>query len=85
MKVTVGYVQGYNAKAAVSEGQIVLAAEISVDSPDFGHLEPMLEATTGELATAGVPESPEVVVADGGDWHHEQIDSPAGGSVRCSV
>jgi hypothetical protein len=49
MKVTGGYVQGDNAKAAVSEGQIVLAAEISVDSADFGHLEPMLEATTGEL------------------------------------
>jgi hypothetical protein len=40
-----GYVQGYNAQAAVSEQQIVLAAEISVDSPDFGQLEPMLNAT----------------------------------------
>jgi len=58
LKVTGGYVQGYNAQAAVSEEQIVLAAEISVDSPDFGHLEPMVEATTGELANAGVPGSP---------------------------
>jgi len=34
--------QGYNAQAAVNERQIVLAAEIHSDSPDFGHLEPML-------------------------------------------
>jgi transposase len=77
MKVTGGYVQGYNAQAAVSERQIVLAAEISVDSPDFGQLEPMVEATTGELAKAGVPASLEVVVADAGYWHHEQMDSLA--------
>ena len=43
------YVQGYNAQAAVNEKQIVLAAEISVDSPDFGHLEPMVDATVPEL------------------------------------
>ena len=40
----IGYVQGYNAQAMVNEKQIVLAAEISVDSPDFGHLEPMVDA-----------------------------------------
>jgi hypothetical protein len=54
----IGYVQGYNAQAAVSEEQIVLAAEISVDSPDFGHLEPMLEATATELERAASPRSP---------------------------
>ena len=30
--------QGYNAQAAVNEHQIVVAAEMTVDSPDFGHL-----------------------------------------------
>jgi transposase len=85
LKVTGGYVQGYNAQAAVSEEQIVLAAEISVESPDFGHLEPMVEATTGELAKAGVPESPEVVVADAGYWHHEQMDSLAANGVAVLI
>jgi len=33
--------QGYNAQLAVNEHQIIVAAEITVDSPDFGHLEPM--------------------------------------------
>ena len=33
-------IQGYNAQAAVTRGQIIVAAEIAVESPDFGHLEP---------------------------------------------
>jgi transposase len=81
----IGYVQGYNAQAAVNEEQIVLAAEISVDSPDFGHLEPMVKATTGELAKAGVPGSPEVVVADAGYWHHEQMDSLAANGIAVLI
>ncbi len=33
-------VQDYNAQAGVTRGQIIVAAEIAVESPDFGHLEP---------------------------------------------
>jgi transposase len=80
-----GYVQGYNAQAAVSEEQIVLAAEISVDSPDFGQLEPMVDATASELERAGVTASPEVVVADAGYWHHEQMDSLAAGGIQVLI
>jgi transposase len=85
LKVTGGYVQGYNAQAAVSEQQIVLAAEISVDSPDFGQLEPMVDATGAELARAGVTEPPEVVVADAGYWHHEQMDRLAAGRIAVLI
>jgi transposase len=81
----IGYVQGYNAQAAVNEKQIVLAAEISVDSPDFGHLEPMVDATACELQRAGVTDSPQVVVADAGYWHHEQIDSLAAGGIQVLI
>ena len=77
----IGYVQGYNAQAAVNERQIVLAAEIAVDSPDFGQLEPMMNATACELERAGVTDSPQVVVADAGYWHHEQMDSLAAGGI----
>jgi hypothetical protein len=38
--------------------QIVLAAEIMVAAPDFGHFEPMVDATQRELAAAGVTETP---------------------------
>jgi transposase len=79
------YLQGYNAQAATNERQIVLAAEISVDGPDFGHLEPMVEAATRELDTAGVSEAPEVVVADAGYWHHEQMDELAGDGIQVLI
>jgi Transposase DDE domain len=66
--------QGYNAQAAVNEHQIIVAAEVTVDSPDFGHLEPMVDATQRELAIIGA-ESPAVVVADAGYWHKRQMEN----------
>jgi transposase len=72
-KVRQGWVQGYNAQAVVNEHQIVLAAEITLDSPDFGHLGPMIEATERQLAKAGITERPEVVLADAGYWHQAQM------------
>jgi hypothetical protein len=68
-----GWLQGYNAQAATNEQQIVLAAEVMVSSPDFGHLEPMFAATGRELEAAGVSEVPDVVLADAGYWHQEQM------------
>jgi hypothetical protein len=37
-------VRGYNAQVAVNEDQILVAAEVTVESRDFGHLEPMVAA-----------------------------------------
>jgi hypothetical protein len=34
--------QGYNAQAATNEQQIVIAAEVTTASSDFGHLAPMV-------------------------------------------
>ena len=70
-----GWIQGYNAQAAVSEQQVVLAAEVTSDSPGFGHL---VEATEVELAKAGVAEKPEVAPADAGYWHQRQMESVVG-------
>jgi transposase len=69
-----GHLQGYNAQAATTEDQIVIAAEVTVDTGDFGHLEPMVDAARRELHTAGVDDDPEVVLADAGYWHREQMD-----------
>jgi transposase len=69
-----GFIQGYNAQAVTNEHQIVLAAEIMVAAPDFGHLEPMVDATQRELAAAGVTETPRVLLADAGYWHHQQME-----------
>ena len=59
---------GLNAQAVVNENQIVVAAEIDTDSPDFGHLEPMVSAAERELA-APARAAPGAVVADAGYWH----------------
>ena len=74
VKTPRGWVQGYNVQAACTEKQIVIAAEVTIDSPDFGHLEPMVTATETELAAAGVAESPGVVLADAGYWHQAQME-----------
>jgi transposase len=75
VKTPRGWVQGYNAQAATNEQQIVIAAEVTMDSPDFGHLEPIVNATERELTAAGVNETPAVAVADAGYWHTEQIEN----------
>jgi transposase len=75
VKTSRGWVQGYNAQAVVTAGQIVIAAEVTIDSPDFGHLEPMVTAAQAELANAGIDTLPEVVLADAGYWHQVQMDA----------
>src|ERR1035437_4102691 len=75
VKTPRSYTQGYNVQAAVNEHQIVLAAEVTLTSPDFGQLEPMVKATRRELEQIGVSEAPGVAVADTGYWHENQIDN----------
>jgi hypothetical protein len=67
--------QSYNAQTAVNENQIIVAAEITVDAPDFGHLEPMLDTTLRHLHRHGVSEMPKVLLGDAGYWHTRQIQS----------
>jgi hypothetical protein len=67
--------QAYNAQAAVNDRQVVLAAEISLAAPDFGHLAPMLETTLDGLREQGIEEIPEVVLADAGYWHTAQMQA----------
>jgi transposase len=76
-----GWLQGYNAQAAINEHQIVIAAEIAVVSPDFGHLAPMVAAARRELAAAGITDAPKVVLADSGYWHTEQMHQLAADGI----
>jgi transposase len=75
VKTPRSYTQGYNVQAVVNKNQIVLAAEVTLSSPDFGHLEPMIKATRRELQKIGVSDTPGVAVADSGYWHEDQIDN----------
>jgi hypothetical protein len=88
LKTTRGWVQGYNAQAAVTADQIVVAAEISIESLDTANLQPMVESARTELQAAGVEDKPGVVLADAGYWKNEAIEAggpghpDAGGSRR---
>ena len=75
VKTSRGWVQGYNVQAAVTEQQIVIAAEVTIDSPDFGHLEPMVCAVERELTGVGISQTPDVVLADAGYWHQVQMET----------
>ena len=85
VKTSRGWVQGYNAQAVCTEDQIVIAAEVTVDSPDFGHLEPMIRAAHHELRGAGIEQTPDVVLADAGYWHQAQMERLVGDGMRVLV
>jgi transposase len=77
-------IQGYNAQAAVNEHQILVAAEVTVESPDFGHLEPMVDATERELERAGA-DRPGMVIADAGYWHTRQMENVVGRGIQVLI
>jgi hypothetical protein len=85
LKTTRGWVQGYNAQAVVGEGQIILAAEISVESLDTANLAPMIDSAIGELDAVGVTETPGVVLADAGDWTNDAIGALCGEGIATLV
>ena len=85
LKTTRGWVQGYNAQAAVTAEQIVVAAEISSESLDTANLQPMVESARGELQAAGVAEPPGVVLADAGYWKNEAIEALVGQGIQTLV
>ena len=85
VKTPRGWVQGYNAQAAANERQIVIAAELTNSSADFGQIEPMVDAARRELRAAGVAELPEVVLADAGYWHQVQMQALAGDGIAVLI
>jgi hypothetical protein len=68
-----------------TEQQIVVAAEVTVDSADFGHLEPMVTAAQNELEQVGLDASPEVVLADAGYWHQAQMETIVNRGIQVLV
>jgi transposase len=74
IKASEGYVQGFNAQAAVDESQIVLAAEITNSTVDWSQLEPMVAATRAELARAGSGSRIETALADAQYWNEQHMD-----------
>ena len=62
----------------------MIAAELTCDSPDFGHLEPMVRATQRELRGVDLGD-PHVVLADAGYWHQRQIETVVSEGIQVLV
>jgi transposase len=75
MKFGRNFIPAYNAQAVTTEGQVIVAAEITTEGGDFEQLDPMITAAERELEGAGVTERPQVVLADAGYWSNDHIDS----------
>ena len=68
---TGGWVQAYNAQAAVDESQIIIAAEISNVPADRVHLVPMAQAVQAALG-----QMPGALLADAGYFSTEALEDP---------
>src|SRR5262249_7789294 len=67
MKTVGGFVQGYNAQAAVCASQVIVAAELTQDVNDVKQFVPLAQAALDNLAAVGV-DSIDTMVADAGYW-----------------
>ncbi len=54
MKTRKGYVQGYNRQAVVTEGQVIMAAELTQEENDMHQLHPMLKEVQENLEVINV-------------------------------
>jgi transposase len=81
LKTASGFVQGYNAQAAVTADQVVVAAEVTNQSHDQDQFEPMITAVQANLAAAAVNAPLASVIADAGYWSHRNASLDLGPTV----
>lgn len=68
-------VQGYNAQAVVGEGRVIVAAQITNSPNDSHQLAGMVAAARENLQAVGHQEKIKCVLADGGYWNQEEIQT----------
>jgi transposase len=66
MKTQGGWIQGFNAQAAVTDAGIVVAADVTQDPFDVGQCAPMMTATHTNLTAAGVTDTIGMMLFDAG-------------------
>lgn len=71
-----GFVQGYNAQAAATVDQIIVAAEVTNDANDGAQFAPMVAATKTNLRDAGARTRVRTVVADAGYFSKDNVATP---------
>jgi transposase len=70
--------QGYNAQAAVTLEQVVVAAELTQQANDLQQLAPMLAAIRTTLTSAGIDPRPQRLAADSGYWSIANVSAIPG-------
>lgn len=76
-----GVLQGYNAQAAATVEQIVVAAEVTATTNDQPHFQPMAQAVTENLSDAGHDGGVGTFVADAGYWTASNGTADVGAQV----
>lgn len=79
MKTRKGYEQGYNAQAVVTEGQIILAAEVTQEANDVKQLAPMLERVLDTVREILPEAQVGVFLGDAGYWSKAVGEAGAAG------
>jgi transposase len=73
-----GALQGYNAQAAATAGQLIVAAQVTATTNDQPHFVPMATAVIENLAEAGHATGVGVFVADAGYWSATNASTDVG-------
>jgi hypothetical protein len=73
MKSPRGWVQGYNAQAAVNPAGIVVAGTVTTEHSDAPNLVPMMSAVQANLEVAGAGEPVGVMLFDAGYFSHANV------------
>lgn len=76
MKTAAGWLQGFNAQAAVNANQVVVATKVTQDHNDVAQLIPMMEAVAATAAAAGIDQHIGTVLADAGYWSETNATAP---------
>lgn len=71
LKTKGGYVQGYNAQAAATADQVVVAASVTNGAHDAAAFKPVLDDAKANLRRAGSRRRVRTVVADAGYWSND--------------
>jgi len=73
MKTRTCYVQGYNAQAAVTAEQIIVAAELTQEENDVNQLHPMLNKVKDNIRSVSIEDKIRSGLVDAGYWSKENL------------
>jgi len=76
MSTAKGWVQGYNAQAAVNEDGVVIAADVTNENNDYAQCQPMMAATKTNLQNIGHKNRIGMMLFDAGYWNQANATAP---------